>query len=367
MIKKEVAEIKKLFTPERCPIDRIAGCYVDAEKEKKTVFSNTFLALEEETVFKYLEIFKKNLSGSIGKNLYNMEFPLKEEKSGGKQEFLLQLLNNELREREPLDQFFDQVIEHYTYAGNYLILLIHSVYDIPGKGTDNLTMDDASEEVYPHIMCMICPVELSKPGLSYYENSNDFKNRTRDWVTGMPEIGFLFPAFNERSKDIHSLLYHVKSSSAMHEDFVENVLGCQLNGTDKDQENAFAAIIENTLSDKCTFENVKQVFSDLEEMVEDDQTMTTIGKSQMSHILEPHMDTEETFEKAWQEQTEVTGEIYTSSVNPAGKCMIKADNIEIKTENSFSEAIEMKLVDGRKCLIIPIEQGITVNGIYVEE
>ena len=35
MNKKEVLEIRKQFTPENCAITRIAGCYVDGEKEKR--------------------------------------------------------------------------------------------------------------------------------------------------------------------------------------------------------------------------------------------------------------------------------------------------------------------------------------------
>lgn len=34
MNKKEIAEIKKQFTQERCAITRICGCYVDGEKIK---------------------------------------------------------------------------------------------------------------------------------------------------------------------------------------------------------------------------------------------------------------------------------------------------------------------------------------------
>ena len=34
MNKKEIAEIKRLFTPDRCPFTRICGCYVDGEKNK---------------------------------------------------------------------------------------------------------------------------------------------------------------------------------------------------------------------------------------------------------------------------------------------------------------------------------------------
>ena len=47
MNKKEIAEIKRLFHPDRCPITRICGCYVDGEKNKKTRFREAFLSLPE--------------------------------------------------------------------------------------------------------------------------------------------------------------------------------------------------------------------------------------------------------------------------------------------------------------------------------
>ena len=36
MNKKELAEIKRQFSPANCAITRICGCYVDGEKNKKT-------------------------------------------------------------------------------------------------------------------------------------------------------------------------------------------------------------------------------------------------------------------------------------------------------------------------------------------
>lgn len=47
-------------------------------------------------MFKYFDIFRKSLSGTIGKNLLNMEFPLETESEGGTQEFLLKLRNSRL-------------------------------------------------------------------------------------------------------------------------------------------------------------------------------------------------------------------------------------------------------------------------------
>ena len=79
MNKKEISEIKKLFTNERCCISRICGCYVDGNKNKITTFKDAFLSLPDEEIYKYFSIFRASLSGSIGKNLMNMEFPLETE------------------------------------------------------------------------------------------------------------------------------------------------------------------------------------------------------------------------------------------------------------------------------------------------
>ena len=165
MNKKEISEIKKQFTPERCAITRICGCYVDAEKEKKTKLREAFLSLPEEEMFKYFDIFRKTLSGTLGKNLINLNFPLSQEEEGGTQSYLLRLRNSRLKDDQLLEDFYDKVIEHYFYGENYYIILIHGLYDIPGKSTDGAEMFDASDEVYEFLLCSICPVKLSKAGI----------------------------------------------------------------------------------------------------------------------------------------------------------------------------------------------------------
>ena len=188
MNKKEVSEIKKQFTPANCAITRICGCYVNGEKEKKSTFKEAFLSLPEEEMFKYFDILRKTLSGSIGKNLMNMEFPLDTEMEGGTQEFLLRLRNSRLTDDVLLDAFYDRIIESYDYAEHYLILLIHAAYDVPGKSSDNAEMFDASDEVYDYILCSICPVNLSKPGLSYDTEQNNFHDRIRDWIVDRKSV-----------------------------------------------------------------------------------------------------------------------------------------------------------------------------------
>lgn len=181
MNKKEIAEIKKQFTPANCTITRICGCYVDAEKNKKTKIKEAFLSLPEEEMFKYFDIFKKTMSGRLGKNLMNLDFPLSQEKEGGTQEFLMRIRASKLKNDELLEEFYDKVIENYDYHENYYIVLIHAVYDIPGKASDGTEMHDASEEIYEHILCSICPVNLSKAvALDNIHNSKTVKIVTPD-------------------------------------------------------------------------------------------------------------------------------------------------------------------------------------------
>lgn len=156
MNKKEIAEIKKRFTKTKCSITRICGCYVDAEKKKRLTLKEAFLGLPEEEMFKYIDIFRKTLSGSIGKTLLNMEFPTEQETDEeGTQRFLMKLLESRLQDEALLEAFYDKVIQTYQYPENYFIILIHDAYDIPKITTDGVENFDASEYVYDYILCSV--------------------------------------------------------------------------------------------------------------------------------------------------------------------------------------------------------------------
>ena len=162
MDKKAIAEIRKLMTMNNCRIDRIRGCYVDENREIVTELKETFLALEESTVEKYCEIFRQTLGGKLGKNLFNLEFPLTEEEPGGRQDLLYRVQQSGLDDSTLVRAFFDRVIETAKFPDKYLILLAHGIYDIPGRTSDGIDMDDASDYVYDFILCSICPV-ISAP------------------------------------------------------------------------------------------------------------------------------------------------------------------------------------------------------------
>ena len=155
MTKKEINEIKALFdTIQECGIRELVGCYVDADRNKVKTFSESFHNLPEEEMHKYLEIFRRTLSGTPGKNLMDMHFENTEYDNNPIGKGLLQKLRaSELKDEAALNEFYDKVIDTYSYVGNYLILLIYQNYDIPGITDDGLKMEDASAEIYSYILC----------------------------------------------------------------------------------------------------------------------------------------------------------------------------------------------------------------------
>ena len=264
MQRKDLLEIKKRFKKNECTFTRMTGCYVNATKEKVTSFSNVFLNLPDEEYYKYLEIAKKTLSGTIGNQLLDLCFPMKEESGAmSKQQFFMGLKASALKDEGLLERFYDLVIDSYDYTGNYLILLFHDAYDVITKTEDNLKLDE-SEEVYEYILCSLCPVTLSKPGLGYLEEENKIGVRLRDWIVAPPENGFLFPAFTDRSSDIHSLLYFTKNTKEPHEAFMENGLGCPAKRTSMQQKKAFENVVRQAVGDD---EATEEVFLKLQKKI----------------------------------------------------------------------------------------------------
>lgn len=249
MNKKEILELKRRLKKDACTFTRMCGCYVDADRNKVTTIGETFLNLEDEEFYKYLEIAKKVLSGTVGNNILELEFPAEEEAPGGRQQFLMGLRESALKSDELMDAFYDLVIENYSYVGNYLILVFHDAYDVMTKTSDNNKLDE-SEEVYEYLLCAICPVTLTKPGLGYREDENRIAPRVRDWVVGVPDTGFVFPAFTDRSSDIHSVMFYTRDTKSPHTEFMEAGLGCGAKFTATEKKLTFQNIVREVIGEE---------------------------------------------------------------------------------------------------------------------
>ena len=371
MNKKEVLEIRKQFTPANCAITRIAGCYVDHEKNKKMESKSAFLSLPEEEAFKYFDIFKKTLSGTMGKNMLNMEFPIDQEMPGGTQEFLMKLKASKLEDDMLLEEFYDKVIATYEYAENYYIILIHAMYDVPGRSSDNMEMFDASDEVYEYLVCSICPVSLSKAGLSYNAESNCIQDRIRDWVVDMPDKGFLFPAFNDRSTDIHGVLYYTKKSEDLQPELIEQLLGARMPMSANTQKETFHMLIEDTLGEDGDYETIRNIHDTLNDMIEEHKEELEplqLDKTDVRKVFEKSGVSSEKMECFDQNYEETAGEktsLLATNITETKKFQIETPDIVIKVNPERADLIETRVIDGRQCLVIAVDDHIEVNGVNV--
>lgn len=246
--KRDIQELRKRFTRKSATIGQLCGCYVNGSKNILLKFEAFLPDLEEDEFYKYLDIAKKVFSGTLGNNLLELEF-LHNETGTAHQQYLLTLKSSKLKNEALLERLYEQIIENYECEGNYLILIFHDIYDIMTRTRDNAKLDE-SEEIYEYCICAICPVELSKAALGYREDENRIGARIRDWVVGMPDLGFVYPAFSDRSSDVNAVLYYLRNASNSHPEMIESVLGCELQRTADEEKNAFASIVKNAFGEQ---------------------------------------------------------------------------------------------------------------------
>lgn len=299
-----------------------------------------------------------------------MDFPLEQEKPGGTQEFLLKLRDSRLQDEALLKEFYQKVIDHYDYGENYYIILIHAAYDVPGKASDGSEMFDASDSVYEYVLCSICPVHLTKPGLCYNTSSNAIQNRIRDWLVEAPVKGFLFPVFNDRCTDIHSVLYYSKKPEDLQPDFIQQIFGCSLPMSAENQKETFNSIIADTLGDGCEYDVVKNIHNTLNEILEkskDEPEPPALGKNSLKRVLEESGVPDEkleTFDSYYEEIGENTP-LMVSNITNTRAFQIKTPDVVVKVNPECADLVETRMIDGRACLVIAINEQIEVNGVNV--
>lgn len=406
MNKKDVLELRRRFVKD-CTISRVAGCYVDANHTKVVTLNENFLNLKEEEFFKYLELAKKTLGGTVGNNILELDFPLEEEEMGGHQQFLMGVRASNLENEELLDRLYDQIIANYSYVGNYLILVFHDTYDIISRTSDNLKLDE-SEEVYDYILVTICPVTLSKPGLGYRIDENRIGARIRDWVVGSPDLGFLFPAFSDHSSDIHKVDYFVRDAKDSHAEFIEEVLGCGPKRTATEQRKALHAIVKKAFSDDEekgdeVIGNIQESFAlrTMDEMdASDDESHPLTAPLVLSdEVINEVFEESGISKEKTEEIKEVIKEEFADEMpmvaDLVDEKLIKANEKEKRERELVKEVVALKeelksieeeketydvvlhiredkaelihseIIGDKKCLVIPVDDGarIHVNGV----
>lgn len=392
MDKKSINELRRRLKKDSCSFTKVCGCYVNDKKEKVTEIDESFIALEDDLYFKFLEISKKVLSTNLGNNLLELPFLIEEEKEGGRQEFLMRLKKSALKDKSLLDSFYDMIIEKYDSLGNYLILLFHDVYDVPTKTSDGMKLDE-SEEVYEYIICCICPMILSKPGLGYNKDTNLIGTLNREWMVGMPETGFIFPAFNDRGSDIHCVHMYCANPKEVHNEMIEDIFGCSKKLTLTQKQNVLTSMVEEVtdaeaLSDIMESVNIELAkVSSMEpdtyinsEHVADALECVGIGSSKAEEISRDYI---ENIKEPYEEQSlpllsdMISNKAIKAVKDNNEKILLKeeikdlnrklsemeadGEDIIIKVNSSKIDMIRREEINGQNCVVIPILENENVK------
>ncbi len=372
MNKKEVNEIRRILEKNDCRIDRMCGCYIDEKGELITELTDSFHSLADEELFRYCEIFRKTLSGRIGRTLLNLSFPLQEEKEGGRAEKLQALLRSGLQDPERIRSFFGEVTETLRMSEKYLLLLAHGIYDIPGRTTDGAALRDSSDYVYSFLLLSVCPVKLLRDGLCYDSEEQTFLSRTENWGVQMPETGFLYPAFNDRSTDLHAALWYAKNEKSRHEELAAGLLGIELPRGESAERDVFREIVEQSLGADCSYESVRNVNDAVNKIVEEEKEageQAYLDGGSLAAILTESGAAPEAAERARETYQKVVGSgaepILADNVAAPKTLSVKSDHMKLEVLSEASELIETREIDGMEYFLIPVADNVTVNGIRI--
>ena len=374
MNKKDVAEIKRRFNLEHNNITCIRGCYVNNQGEVISSFTRSLVGMAQEEAEKYLAIFKRTLSGNQGQNLLDIDFDPETMETSPEYQLLTQLKNTALKDDETVEYFFQQIIANLHMEDHYLILLMHDGYDIPYRSKeDDSKVADMSTEVFHYVLCSVCPVRLTKPSLSYDAGRNDFRSRESDWIVGVPEMGFLFPAFEERAANIYQALYYTRDTAEGHDDFVNAVFQSTLPMPADQQKEIFQTILQETLQEDCSYEVMQAVHEQVMERLEErkqekNNEPVELTKYDVTDVLAEcgvstaHMEAfNDKYDQEFGQQTRINA---VNITNPK-QFEVKTPSVVIKVNSDRTDLVETRVIDGHRYILIRADEDVEVNGVSV--
>ena len=372
MNEKEISEIRRRFRPDKSNITHVRGCYVNERQEIVSEFDQSLALMPQEESENLFAVLRRTLSGTLGKNLIDMPFSTAQVVDSDEHRLLMALRDSALRDEDAVHAFFERVMASYRPEGTYLILLAYEPYDVPYRAKDDAKLEDASSETYSYVLCSICPVKQTKPVLRYDVPENAFHNRDVDWLVSAPALGFLFPAFNDRSSDIYSALYYTRDAAENHAAFIDAVFRVEPPMPAEEQKETFGAILGDALGEACSFEVVQSVHSGLCEMIEEHKVNKeteplVISKGTVKTMLTACGVSGEQVQSFDEKYTEGFGDASLSPRNlvETRKFEVTTPDVTIRVNPERSDLIETRVIDGARYILIRADDDVEVNGVRI--
>lgn len=375
MNQKELNELRRRFRPDKNAISRIYGCYVNGAREIVAEIDTSLGTMPEEEAEQYLNLLKKALSGGLGRSLTDIVFSTQQVMDSDEHRLLSALRDSELKDPEIRQEFYRKAIDALDLEdNNCLILLAHDRYDVPFRGRDGSTQADASEQVFSYILCCVCPVKDTKPHLHYDPQERTFRNRSAGQMVSPPELGFLFPAFDDRSANIYNALFYSRSTAERHQPFVDAVFHTEAPMAPEEQREAFQEVLCEALGQERSFELVQSVHQQLQDRIlqhkeSRDPEPLDLSIHEVSRVLENSGAGEEqveTFRDLCGQSFGDGAVLRPENIIDSKKFQLRTPEVTVTVDPESSALVETRLIQGRKYILIPAENGVEVNGVSVE-
>ena len=370
---KEIGEIRRHLRRDRSNMTAIYGCYVNAQKEIISEFSQS-LGMPENESEKYFALLKRTLSGTLGKNLIDISFKTSQVAGSPEHQLLMDLRQTRLKDDELRRGFYQKIIDSVSFEDSYLILLGCDSYDVPFKSKDDSTQADQSEEVYTYLVCAICPVKQTKPNLHYVAEEKLFHDGAMAQMVSAPQLGFLFPAFDNRATNIYNALFYSRDIKDGHDTFIETIFNTAVPKPAAEQKQSFEALLSASLDDECGMEVVQEVHNQLRQRIEMHKEAKVpeplmISKEDVKQVLkdcgvsEAHM---AKFSVDYDEAFGFEAELHPRNIIDDKHFEIKTPDVSIKVAPDRSDLIETRVIGGVKYILICADENVEVNGVSIQ-
>lgn len=310
----------------------------------------------------YMDIAKKALGGKPGKTLHTLAFPTKAEGAGTPHQLLMDIV--ESGGRQGYGELYDRITASYGCDGDYCILLYTGSYPVPGGA------EEEGSEIYDFMLCAICPMTKGTYGLSYREEKGTFAADSGARIVGPPAHAFLFPAFEDRMADIHDVLFFSKKDGNLPESFLRDVLGCTRPIPASVQKKTFGVLLNEAMGDRCTYDRVDAIRDVIRKTAEDGELSgeeMDLDRDQLAGLLSRNslLDQEETeiARKGFDAFFGKGAKVDASAIIDPGLTVVTAEDLTVKMKKDYPGSVSLKMVDGRKCLVIEVSDPVTLDGI----
>ena len=373
MIDKEIGEIRRHLRRERSNITAIYGCYVNENKEIISQFRQSTGLMPENESDKYFALLRRILSGSNGKNLIDITFKTSQVAGSAEHQLLMDLKKTQLKDDELRDALCKKIIENVDIEGNYLILLACDSYDVPFKSKDDTFQKDQSEETYTYLLCAICPVKQTKANLHYVAEEKTFHDGAMAQMVSAPALGFLFPAFDNRSTNIYNALYYTKNTKESQEALVEAIFNTPIPKPAAQQKQSFEALLTTSLGEECDLDVVQTVHEQITQRIEMHKEAKVaeplmITKEDVKEVLSSCGISDDKMAKFSVDYDEVFGfeaDLHPKNIIDSKKFEIQTPDVVIKVDPARSDLIETRIIGGVKYIMICADENVEVNGVNI--